>query len=208
MTVPQPLRRVDQLGNDRDRYDNRDWADRLRAGDKGAFEELFRAYYDQLVGFASRLLGTANTDAMAQAEEVVQDVFLSVWRQREAGKIAADDMAAYLFGAVRKTVTSHLRHMQVEKRWRERVNTEEGLTLINPSPATDAETRFNDLLAAVRVVIDELPPRCRQAFLLRRQHGLSYNEIAQVMGISPKTVEVQIGAALRTLRARLARFYD
>jgi RNA polymerase sigma-70 factor (ECF subfamily) len=56
--------------------------------------------------------------------------------------------------------------------------------------------------------VEALPPRCRQAFLLRRQHGLSYAEIAQVMGIAPKTVEVQIGAALRTLRARLAHFYD
>jgi RNA polymerase sigma-70 factor (ECF subfamily) len=64
------------------------------------------------------------------------------------------------------------------------------------------------LIAAVHEAVGELPPRCRQAFLLRRQHGLSYGEIAQVMGIAPKTVEVQIGAALRILRARLARFYE
>lgn len=182
--------------------DDSTWADRLQGGDRTAFEELFRRYYPDLVAFATRLTGASDV-----AEEVVQDVFFSVWRHRERGDVTPDSISAYLFGAVRKTATSYLRHAHVEKRWRERVISED-ITIITPSPATDSQTRFNEVIAAVRVAVDELPPRCRQAFLLRRQHGLSYAEIAQVMGIAPKTVEVQIGAALRTLRARLARFYD
>jgi RNA polymerase sigma-70 factor (ECF subfamily) len=103
---------------------------------------------------------------------------------------------------------SYLRHAQVEKRWRDRVERGENISMISSAPAADEETQFNELVTAVRFAVDELPPRTRQAFLLRRQHGLSYAEIAQVMGIAPKTVEVQIGAALRTLRARLSRFYE
>jgi RNA polymerase sigma-70 factor (ECF subfamily) len=178
-------------------------ADKLQGGNRAAFEELFRRHYPDLVAFATRLTGASDV-----AEEIVQDVFLSVWRHRERGDAIPDSIAAYLFGAVRKTATSYLRHAHVEKRWRDRVISGEDITIITPSPATDSQTRFNEVIAAVRVAVDELPPRCRQAFLLRRQHGLSYAEIAQVMGIAPKTVEVQIGAALRTLRARLARFYD
>jgi RNA polymerase sigma-70 factor (ECF subfamily) len=182
---------------------DREWARDVRAGDPTAFEELFRAYYDQLVGFAARLLG----DNQA-AEEVVQDVFLSVWRNRDRGDIEANNLAAYLYGAVRKTSTSRLRHLVVENRWRQRASQETELHPLGATPAADASAHFNDLIVAVRSAVEELPPRTRQAFLLRRQHGLSYGEIAQVMGISPKTVEVHIGAALRTLRARLARFYD
>lgn len=194
LTVPEPAMAVP---------DDRDWDARLRAGDNAAFEQLFRQYYEQLVAFASRMLGTTEL-----AEEVVQDVFLSIWRQGKRGDLSANNISAYLFGAVRKGSTSRLRHVNVEKRWRERVSRGDGAYTIPSSPAADAEARFNDLIRAVRVVVDELPPRCRQAFLLRRQHGLSYAEIAQVMGIAPKTVEVQIGAALRTLRTRLGHFYE
>jgi RNA polymerase sigma-70 factor, ECF subfamily len=176
---------------------------RLRAGDRSAFEELFRAHYDHLVGYAARVLG-----ATGAAEEVVQDVFLSIWKNRARLELPASNVAAYLLGAVRKRATTHLRHAHVEQRWRDRVARTEAVLPIGHVQAADADTRFNEVTAAVRAAVDELPPRCRQAFLLRRRHGLSYAEIAQVMGIAPKTVEVQIGAALRTLRARLARFYD
>ncbi len=183
--------------------DDSTWADKLQGGDQAAFEELFRRYYPDLVAFATRLTGAKDV-----AEEIVQDVFLSMWRHRERGDATPDSISAYLFGAVRKTATSYLRHAHVEKRWRDRMGSGEDIAMITPSPAADSQTRFNEVVVAARVAINELPPRCRQAFLLRRQHGLSYAEIAQVMGIAEKTVEVQIGAALRTLRARLAKFYD
>jgi RNA polymerase sigma-70 factor, ECF subfamily len=179
------------------------YAEGIRAGNRATFEELFRKYYDQLVAFGSRLVGSTET-----AEEIVQEVFLAIWRHRERGDAPPENIPAYLFGAVRKSATSHLRHLHVHQRWQDRVALGEDLPSVGVAPAADAETRFNEVIAAVRLAVDELPPRCRQAFLLRRQHGLSYAEIAQVMGIAPKTVEVQIGAALRTLRARLARFYD
>jgi RNA polymerase sigma-70 factor, ECF subfamily len=189
-----PIQRVPETG---------DWADRLRAGKSAAFEQLFRTYYEQLVSFALRLVGTPDA-----AEEVVQDVFLFLWEHHERSALTETNAAAYLFGAVRKRATSHLRHVQVEQRWRQRVSTGEDAMPAGIVGATDSATRFNEVVAAARVAIDELQPRMRQAFLLRRQHGLSYVEIAQVMGISIKTVENHIGVALRTLRARLARFYD
>lgn len=180
-----------------------DWANRLRMGDQSALQELFNAYYPQLVAFASRLLSENDV-----AEDVVQDVFLSIWRNRERTQFSKENISPYLFGAVRKGATSRLRHAQVEKRWETRVLRGESDTSITRPAAADEQARFNEIVSAARLVVDELPPRCRQAFLLRRQHGLSYAEIAQVMSIAPKTVEVQIGAALRTLRIRLARFYD
>jgi RNA polymerase sigma-70 factor (ECF subfamily) len=178
-----------------------DWAERIRAGDRGAYEELFRTFYAPLVSYATRILFAPDL-----AEEVVQEVFLAIWKNHAT--LPAENLSAYLYGAVRRSSTSHLRHAQVEKRWRERVALGENILPIGATAAADERTRFNELIAAVRVAVEELQPRMRQAFLLRRQHGLSYNEIAQVMGITPKTVEVHIGAALRVLRGRLARFYE
>lgn len=185
--------------------DDRDPAARLRAGDSAAFEELFRRGYEKLVAYATRILGAPDV-----AEEVVQDVFLSIWQNRERGDFAAENVSAYLTRAVRNRSMSRLRHVHVERRWRERISRGGKVPMIAPSPApgADAEVRSNELIRAVQVAIDELPPRSRKAFLLRRQHGLSYVEIAQVMGIATKTVEVHIGAALRTLRERLAYFYE
>lgn len=183
--------------------DDRDAFERLRAGNASAFETLFREYYARLVTFATHLVGTTGV-----AEEVVQDVFLTFWRHRERIELLHGNLSAYLFSAVRNASLAHVRHTYVEDRWRTRVEQGEALTFTRHPEQADAAARFNEVVAAVQRAIDELPPRCRQAFLLRRQHGLSYAEIAQVMSISPKTVEVQIGAALRTLRARLAHFYE
>ncbi len=66
--------------------------------------------------------------------------------------------------------------------------------------------RSRDLEQAIERAIAALPPRCRQVYVLRRQEGLSYAEIAQLVGVTPKTVDVQIGKALRLLRRYLAEW--
>src|SRR5687767_8024494 len=98
MTVPQPLRLVSEAAP-------RDVAlvARIKIGERAAFEELFRAYYDELTGFAARVLGDS-----AEAEEVVQDVFLAIWKHRERGAFDPQNISAYLHGAVRKSATSRL----------------------------------------------------------------------------------------------------
>jgi RNA polymerase sigma-70 factor (ECF subfamily) len=192
----------------RDDHEDQELAQRVRASDRVAYEELFRAYYDILVGYALSL-----TSSSEVAEDIVQDALHRFWLYRERDGFPPRNVSQYLFGAVRKNATSHLRRRRVETRWQERAtNLARDTSAVVGRPVSegaDAQTRFNDLANAAQVAVDELPPRCRQAYLLCRQHGMTYNEIAKVMGISRNTVEIHIGAALRALRVCLAEFlYD
>jgi RNA polymerase sigma-19 factor, ECF subfamily len=172
---------------------DRDLLERLRQGDTAAFDAIFRTWYGPLVGTAERMLRDR-----AVAEELVQDVMLELWRRRET--LAADGSAqAYLFQATRNRVLNHLRHLKIEQRSEPEVRTEASST-----PHADAAVVQEELDVAVQRAVQSLPERCREVFELSRVHGLKYAEIAQTLGISVKTVEAQMGKALRMLRERLA----
>jgi len=172
---------------------DRELLERLRQGDSAAFDEIFRTWYGPLVGTAERMLRDR-----AVAEELVQDVMLELWRRRET--LAADGSAqAYLFQATRNRVLNHLRHLKIEQRSEPDVRGESSTT-----PHADAAVVEEELDVAVQRAVQSLPDRCREVFELSRVHGLKYAEIARQLGISVKTVEAQMGKALRTLRERLA----
>jgi RNA polymerase sigma-70 factor (family 1) len=174
--------------------------DRVWAGDESAFEALFREHYHGLAAFAARIVGS---DAVA--EELVQDVLLRMWEQRER-LVITESVAAYLYSAVRNQALYHLRHERVDRRWQEDRSADRRAAGGTRLPPTDDRARAAELAAAIERAIGLLPPRCREAYLLRRQHHLSYAEIARVMAIAPKTVEIHIGAALRSLRVSLAEW--
>jgi RNA polymerase sigma-70 factor, ECF subfamily len=166
---------------------------RLRQSDDDAFATIFREHYSSLVLTAARLLGDRSL-----GEEVVQDVMLELWRRRET--LAADGSAqAYLFQATRNRVLNHLRHLKIEQRSEPEVRGDSAST-----PQADAGVVEEELDVAVQRAVQSLPDRCREVFELSRVHGLKYAEIARTLGISVKTVEAQMGKALRTLRERLA----
>jgi RNA polymerase sigma-70 factor, ECF subfamily len=168
--------------------------ERLRTGDPLAFEALFHAYHAPLCAFAYRYLAARDL-----AEEVVQEVFLLVWERRETLDVRTS-VRSYLFTAVRNASLSYLRHERVVRR-RE---TEVRDLLQAHAAAHQPDTVEAETMALVRQAIDRLPERCRLAFTLHREQGLTYAEVAGVLGISPRTVEVQIGRALKSLRGALA----
>lgn len=172
---------------------DRELLDRLRQGDHGAFETMFRAYYAPLVGLAERMLRRRET-----AEEIVQDVLLEVWRRRET-LVIEESPRAYLYRATRNRALNAIRHEQMVERSAHLVRDEAARP---PSAAVGVATREID--DAVREAVASLPDRCREVFELSRGAGLRNAEIASVMGISVKTVEAQMGKALRILRERLA----
>jgi RNA polymerase sigma-70 factor (ECF subfamily) len=168
--------------------------ERVRTGDADAFEALFHEYHAPLCAFAYRYLGARDL-----AEEVVQEVFLLVWERRATWEIRTS-IRSYLFTAVRNAALSYLRHERVVRN-RE---TEVRDLFHAPARSEEAETVEPETIAAVRQAVGRLPERCRQVFLLHREQGLTYAEVADVLGISPRTVEVQIGRALKSLRKALA----
>jgi RNA polymerase sigma-70 factor (ECF subfamily) len=173
--------------------DERELLERIRRGEEEAFDAVFRAHYAPLVGLAEGMLRSR-----AVAEEVVQDVMLELWRRRESLPVE-ESLRAYLFRATRNRALNHLRHNRVERRGEpylggERVD----------RPAAPRVLVEEEIDVALRAALGDLPDRCREVFELSRVHGLRYAEIASTLGISVKTVEAQMGKALRILRERLA----
>ena len=134
----------------------------------------------------------------AVAEEVVQDVMLELWRRRES--LAEESSPqAYLFQSTRNRALNHIRHERVERKSEPELMRQTQISASAPSLLVEDEIEV-----ALKTAVAELPERCREVFELSRIHGLKYAEIATVLGISVKTVEAQMGKALRSLRVKLA----
>ena len=170
---------------------------RIREGDAAAFEVVFRAHYAELCAFVRAHVGST-----AIAEELVQDVLLHVWHGR-AQLDPHQSLRQYLYRAARNHTINYLKRRRVEDR-----SLHDTATLPLPSSAaTDDEVRTHELAHAIDQAVASLPERCRVIFVMSRENGLSYSAIAEVLGISVKTVETQMGRALKALRAQLAAFF-
>jgi RNA polymerase sigma-19 factor, ECF subfamily len=175
--------------------EDRELLARLRAGETSAFDAIFRANYALLVRVAEAMLRDR-----ASAEEIAQDVMLELWRRRESLDVT-ESVRGYLLQATRNRSLNALRHRAIERRSEPQV-----AGGISRLPSTDAAVREGEIETAIHAAIGELPDRCRQVFELSRIDGLKYAEIATRLGISVKTVEVQMGKALRILRERLTQW--
>jgi RNA polymerase sigma-70 factor (ECF subfamily) len=168
---------------------------RIQAGDEGAYDSVFRTWYPILVRVATALL--REIDA---AEEVAQDVMLELWRRRHL--LDTDvSLRAYLLRSIRNRSLNHLRHLRVRRQSEAEIEATYHAPLGSDQPIVAKE-----LSDALQSAIRELPPRCREVFELSRMHGLKYAEIAEALEISQKTVEAQMGKALKLMRQRLVEW--
>jgi RNA polymerase sigma-19 factor, ECF subfamily len=172
----------------------------IRQGDSAAFDTLVIGHYRTLVSLATTYVGTREN-----AEEVVQDVFLRIWERRSTWTLSGP-IRNYLLAATRNGAISRLRHWRVERRIEEAVTTRpvDALPFLPAHRDADAGQRAAELRAAIEAAVHGLPPRMREAFILSRRERLTHAEIAAVMGISIKTVQEQIGRALRQLHITLS----
>lgn len=168
---------------------------RLRAGDHAAFDTIFRTWYAPLVRLARRRLQDE-----AQAEEIVQEVLLELWRRRAT--LPPETVPhAYLFQAVRNRSLNLLRHARTVDRAAPLLARADD---VGAAGRADAAASAAELAEAVTRAVAALPPRCREVFVLSRVQGLRYGEIAGTLGVTVKAVEANMGRALRTLRTHLA----
>ncbi len=168
---------------------------RLARGDEAAFDTIFRTWYAPLVRVATYMLRDAGV-----AEEVVQDVLLEVWRRRETLAFEQEPRR-YLMRATRNRALNHVRHDAVAARAAARDVSEESHAATAPAMVDAVELEM-----AIAQAVATLPDRCRAVFELSRRHHMSYAQIAEALDIAPKTVENQMGKALRMLRVALAEW--
>jgi RNA polymerase sigma-70 factor (ECF subfamily) len=175
--------------------------DESGAAAAAAFRRLFEQHFAELYRFAYRYVRAEDT-----AQDLVHEGFLQLWRQREQVDLTAPAARSYLYTVVRYQALDHLRHRRVEDRWRQEYSApaviEAGVTL---APDPDHELSVRELAAAVRQAVDALPLRQRQVIHLRWHQQASYEQIAETLGISSKTVGIHIGRAIKRLREVLAQ---
>ena len=161
--------------------------------DRQTFSAVFRRFHAPLLRYALRITSDAAT-----AADVLQDVFLKLWEDRQTLSVQVS-LQALLYTMVRNRALNRLRRTQ---RLAQDVAVEDVMNR-DEEPRSDATLEASDLQRHLYRWIDDLPPRRAEAFTLSRYHGLKHREIAALMGVSERTVDTHILLALRELRRRL-----
>lgn len=172
--------------------------DAIQRGDKRAFRIIFESYYNQLLRFAYRYVYIESA-----AEGVVQDVFLWIWENRKTWNVEGK-LKTYLFRAVKHRAIDHWRWKSTHDKYVEQYA--EILNTRWTKPEEVREEKEEEFILAARKAIEELPEKSRLVYKLNRLEGLTYREIAEVLEVSPKTVESHMSKALRILRKQLSNF--
>ena len=160
---------------------------------KVVIEELFKTHYLQLCNYAHIFLKDID-----DSEDVVQAVFYQLWEKKDSIEITSS-FKSYLFTAVRNTCLKRISHLKVRNEYKENVihlNNKNANHTLEKIMGRELEHQIND-------AIENLPEKCRLIFTLSRQGGFKYAEIADHLKISLKTVENQMGKALKVLREKL-----
>ncbi len=177
--------------------------DKIKKGDIGAFEILFKQYYKKLCIYAEDFV-----KEKSMAEEIVSDVFYKIWESRENLNITGSAQA-YLYTSVQNTSIKYLEHLKVLKKYNEfATNALQNKELLYPTSdqypianliSQEIETEINQAIGA-------LPEQCRQIFCMHRFDDLSYEEIASKLGLSINTIRTQMMRALKKLRESLREY--
>jgi RNA polymerase sigma-70 factor, ECF subfamily len=165
----------------------------LQHDDYVAFETLFYVNYNPLRNFCKKLVQINEV-----AEELVSEVFLKIWCNRKR-IIISSSAKSYLYTSVRNMSFDHLRK-EKKSLW---VNIEEAAAVSCDNFDPHKHSEFEELQVQVEKAVASLPRQCRLVFQLSRDQGMKYHEIAETLQLSVKTIETQMGRALKSLRQTL-----
>ncbi|MFN1834038.1 RNA polymerase sigma-70 factor [Balneola sp. MJW-20] len=168
--------------------DFRNWAKAISLNNRDAFSDFFRSTYDRYLRYACRFVSDRN-----EAADLVQDAFVSIWTNRSSLN-AEKSMKSYMYTIVRNLCLNFIRDHQSKVT---DLNQAGALT-IHQETEIDDPVDIEELLSEL---VEQLPERQREAFELSRFDGLTHDEIADIMELSPRTVNNHLVAALKTLRA-------
>ena len=169
----------------------------LKQKDKMVFDFVFNFYYSGLCSYALKFTKDAQ-----QAEDLVQDFFVSLWLNASKIEIK-NSLKAYFFSSVKNRCLDFEKHKKVVQKHQVFLSTNQ------TESDTTSEHHYaeSELRAILEKGLSKLPPRCREIFELSRKKGLSNQEIADKLQLSKRTVELQISNALKTLRNELVDFF-
>ena len=168
---------------------------KLKEGDELAFKTLFQKYYSAMCHFARQFLNDSE-----MAEETVQELFVKIWEKRFSLNIETS-VKHYFFRSVRNHCLNQIQHQKIRQQYASKM-------IESSHQEIDQEQYYIevDLIERIEKSISSLPVKRQEIFRLSREQGLKYKEIAEELNISVKTVEAQMGLALKHLRDELKEF--
>lgn len=166
---------------------------RIRRGDKKEFESLFRSSYVPLVRYARTMINDQDT-----AEEIVQDLFFRIWQNREKINIESS-LNGYLYRSVHNMCLHYIDHQKIVEKYSREAGLREEANAVDPEEIL----QHKELQSAIKLILSRLPERCSLIFCMNRFEGLKYAEIAEKLSLSVKTVEANMGKALKEFRKAL-----
>ena len=166
----------------------------LDTGNTVIFEQVFKTHFRSLHAYACTIVKDEST-----AEEMVQNVFYKLWEKKEQVSVT-QSVNAYLYRSVYHECLNYIKHTKV------RTSYQADAMHYMKEDDTTSKSRIHELEQKLQVALNELPEQCRTIFQMSRFDELKYREIADKLGLSVKTVENQMGKALKILRTKLAEF--
>lgn len=165
-----------------------------QSGDSSAFKELYYILFNDLTRFANIFIQQKEL-----SEEVVQDVFTKLWQQRD--KInSINNLKVYLYTATKNTALNYRKQYPLQSL---SVFDKEVLDISYDIRNPEELLITREMFKQINVAIQTIPPKCKLIFILVKEGGFKYKEVAQILNITPKTVENQMGIALKKLSVAL-----
>ena len=170
---------------------------KIQGGDIREFERLFVRYYESLCQHANKIVKDMDT-----AEDLVQEFFYNFWKNRESFSPKLS-LNAYLYQSIRNNALHYLQHIAIRETYAQEI-VHEYQDII---PVENQENiELHELNRIINATLQQLPERCSQIFRMNRFEGKKYREIAEILSISVKTVEADMGKALQLFRKSLKEF--
>jgi len=170
----------------------------IKQGNIDSFEVLFRTHYSELCNYAFRYIRDKDN-----AEEIVQDLFYKLWEKKETIVIRSS-VRSYLYRSVYNNTMMLIR----EKNKRKTTNKLPENSAMIPGDEPDQQMQTSELDEVVQSTLSAMPQKVRRIFEMSRFEGLKYKEIASKLLISIKTVEANMGKALKLFRDNLKEYYE
>lgn len=188
--------RVDNMAHQEDLLiSDAQLVERLSTGDESAFQDIYRKYWYKLYMTAKR-----KSLSDADAEEMVQDIFIDLWERRHSSEIGL--LRNYLFSSVKYKILNYRKSQIVRLKYQSHFLYTADLNDHN----TESELARQDLNQAISIGVGQLPQKTQEIFRLNRLEDKSIKEVSEILGIPQRTVEYHITQSLRALRCYLKEF--
>ncbi len=176
-------------------YKDEELLDAIRQDDEGAFGELFKRYWKKIYKMAY-----CRVRSREAAEEIVQNLFMSLWDKRTTFSI--NNISSYLYTAVRHKVLNAIESQAVHKKYWDYYKK----FIPRHENVTERTVEFNELLEAIEERMEYLPEKSKTVFTLNRLEGHSITEIAHTLNLSEKAIQYHLTRSLKQLRLHLKDF--